>query len=103
LMLELKGEMKMTYSPTLRWAALTGILVATLLYLLPGAARAADSLELLNVSYDPTREFYEELNPLFIKHWKEKTGQDITIKQSHGGAGKQARAVIDGLPADVVT
>lgn len=93
----------MTYSPTLRWAALTGILIATLLYLLPGNARAADTLELLNVSYDPTREFYEELNPLFIKHWKEKTGQDITIKQSHGGAGKQARAVIDGLPADVVT
>jgi sulfate transport system substrate-binding protein len=95
--------MKMTYLPTLRWAALTGILVATLLYLLPGNARSADNLELLNVSYDPTREFYEELNPLFIKHWKEKTGQDITIKQSHGGAGKQARAVIDGLPADVVT
>lgn len=93
----------MIYLPTLRWAALTGILIATLLYLLPGNARAADTLELLNVSYDPTREFYEELNPLFIKHWKEKTGQDITIKQSHGGSGKQARAVIDGLPADVVT
>lgn len=93
----------MTYSPIILWTALTGILVAVLLTLLPGQARAADSLELLNVSYDPTREFYEELNPLFIKHWKEKTGQDVTIKQSHGGAGKQARAVIDGLSADVVT
>lgn len=58
---------------------------------------------LLNVSYDPTRELYQDFNPLFAKHWKEKTGQDLTIKQSHGGAGKQARAVIDGLEADVVT
>lgn len=67
-------------------------------------ANAGDEpLQLLNVSYDPTREFYEEYNDLFIKHWKEKTGQDIKIKQSHGGSGKQARSVIDGLPADVVT
>lgn len=66
-------------------------------------AKAADKLELLNVSYDPTRELYEEYNVLFAKHWKEKTGQDIAIKQSHGGSGKQARAVIDGLQADVVT
>ena len=66
-------------------------------------ARAADNGTLLNVSYDPTRELYEEINPLFVRHWKEKTGQTIKINQSHGGAGKQARAVIDGLPADVVT
>lgn len=66
-------------------------------------AQAAEKLELLNVSYDPTRELYEEYNVLFTKHWKEKTGQDITIKQSHGGSGKQARGVIDGLQADVVT
>lgn len=59
--------------------------------------------ELLNVSYDPTRELYAEYNPLFAKHWKEKTGEEITVKQSHGGSGKQARAVIDGLKADVVT
>jgi sulfate transport system substrate-binding protein len=58
---------------------------------------------LLNVSYDPTREFYVEYNAAFIKHWKEKTGKEITIDQSHGGSGKQARSVIDGLEADVVT
>lgn len=60
-------------------------------------------VELLNVSYDPTRELYQEFNPAFAKYWKEKTGETVTIKQSHGGAGKQARAVIDGLEADVVT
>ena len=58
---------------------------------------------LLNVSYDPTRELYVEVNAAFGKHWKAKTGQDVTIKQSHGGSGKQARSVIDGLDADVVT
>src|SRR6476661_634465 len=58
---------------------------------------------LLNVSYDPTRELYQEFNAAFIKHWKEKTGEDVAIQQSHGGSGKQARAVIDGLDADVVT
>jgi ABC-type sulfate transport system substrate-binding protein len=58
---------------------------------------------LLNVSYDPTRELYVEFNAAFAKHWKAKTGQDVTIKQSHGGSGKQARSVIDGLDADVVT
>jgi len=61
------------------------------------------AVELLNVSYDPTREFYEEYNQAFAKYWKEKTGQTVTIKQSHGGSGKQARSVIDGLEADVVT
>lgn len=63
----------------------------------------ASSVELLNVSYDPTREFYEEYNTLFTKYWEEKTGQNVAISQSHGGSGKQARAVIDGLKADVVT
>jgi sulfate transport system substrate-binding protein len=58
---------------------------------------------LLNVSYDPTRELYEELNEAFRRHWREEAGQEVTIRMSHGGAGKQARAVIDGLPADVVT
>ncbi len=61
------------------------------------------SVELLNVSYDPTRELYAEFNPAFAAYWKAKTGDDVTIKQSHGGSGKQARSVIDGLPADVVT
>jgi sulfate/thiosulfate-binding protein len=59
--------------------------------------------ELLNVSYDPTRELYTEFNESFAKYWKAKTGEDVQFKQSHGGSGKQARAVIDGLDADVVT
>ena len=58
---------------------------------------------LLNVSYDPTRELYEDMNPAFAAHWKATTGQSVQINQSHGGSGRQARAVIDGLPADVVT
>ena len=61
------------------------------------------SVTLLNVSYDPTRELYEDYNKEFARYWKAKTGDDIQIKQSHGGSGKQARTVIDGLPADVVT
>jgi sulfate/thiosulfate-binding protein len=69
--------------------------------LLAAAARA--DVELLNVSYDPTRELYEEYNALFVKHWKQQHGEDVVIHQSHGGSGKQARAVIDGLEADVVT
>ena len=61
------------------------------------------AVTLLNVSYDPTRELYVEVNAAFIKHWKAKTGQDVSIKQSHGGSGKQARSIIDGLDADVAT
>lgn len=67
------------------------------------AGAAAAQQQLLNVSYDPTRELYADFNAAFATYWKEKTGQDVTIQQSHGGAGKQARAVIDGLEADVVT
>jgi len=67
------------------------------------SAGAAADTSLLNVSYDPTRELYEEYNASFVKYWKQKTGETITIKQSHGGSGKQARTVIDGLQADVVT
>jgi sulfate/thiosulfate-binding protein len=63
----------------------------------------AHATELLNVSYDPTRELYTQFNAAFAKHWKAKTGEDVTVRQSHGGSGKQARAVIDGLEADVVT
>ena len=62
-----------------------------------------ESVELLNVSYDPTRELYEEFNKEFKAHWKEETGQNVTINQSHAGSGSQARAVINGLEADVVT
>jgi len=65
-------------------------------------SHAAD-VSLLNVSYDPTREFYQEYNQVFAKHWQEQKGQSVEIQQSHGGGGKQARAVIDGLEADVVT
>ncbi len=64
---------------------------------------AEKKITLLNVSYDPTREFYEEYNPAFAAHWKEKTGEEVEINQSHGGSGKQARSVIDGLEGDVVT
>jgi sulfate transport system substrate-binding protein len=67
----------------------------------PGAARADATL--LNVSYDPTRELYADYNQAFAKHWEETTGEKVQIDQSHGGSGKQARAVIDGLEADVVT
>jgi sulfate/thiosulfate-binding protein len=66
-------------------------------------AHAAEPLRLLNVSYDPTRELYKAVNAAYIHYWKSKTGQDLIIDQSHGGSGKQARAVIDGLQADVVT
>ena len=62
-----------------------------------------EAVELLNVSYDPTRELYADFNEEFIAHWKEETGQDVTIQQSHGGSGKQGRAIIDGLEADVAT
>ena len=74
---------------------------ASLIFGLIGSALAETTL--LNVSYDPTRELYQEFNPVFAKYWKGKTGEDVTFKASHGGSGKQARAVIDGLEADVVT
>ena len=64
---------------------------------------SAKSIELLNVSYDPTREFFADFNKAFASHWKAQTGDIVLIKQSHGGSGKQARSVVDGLPADVVT
>ncbi len=64
---------------------------------------ALAEVNLLNVSYDPTRELYQDFNAAFARYWKKKTGEGVTVKQSHGGSGKQARAVIDGLEADVVT
>ena len=73
------------------------------LVLLGTAAVHAKDVNLLNVSYDPTREFYVEFNKAFAAHWKARTGDDVKVKQSHGGSGKQARSVIDGLDADVVT
>lgn len=75
---------------------------AAAVLVLSTAAHAAE-VSLLNVSYDPTRELYQDFNKAFAAHWKAKTGDDLKNKQSHGGSGKQARAVIDGLAADVVT
>jgi len=83
--------------PRLGSAAVTTVLLAGLV------APAAAQTRLLNVSYDPTRELYREYNAAFIAHWREKTGRTIAVQQSHGGSGAQARAVIDGLEADVVT
>jgi sulfate/thiosulfate-binding protein len=77
-------------------------LLATVLIIL-SAGEVCAQKTLLNVSYDPTRELYKEFNPAFIKHWKSKTGESVSFKQAHGGSGSQARAVIDGLEADVVT
>ena len=79
----------------------TVIAAAGLVLGLSGAAQAATTF--LNVSYDPTREFYQEYNQAFGRYWKQRTGQEVDFKQSHGGSGKQARSVIDGLHADVVT
>ena len=77
-------------SSLLCWAAIAGPV-------------SAAKVTLLNVSYDPTREFYEQYNAAFAAYWKQKTGDTVTVRQSHGGSGKQARSVIDGLEADVVT
>jgi sulfate/thiosulfate transport system substrate-binding protein len=86
----------MTRTTTVRTA------LAALAVLLALAANAP-AQELLNVSYDPTRELYQDVNAAFAARWKAKTGKDVTVQQSHGGSGKQARALIDGLEADVVT
>jgi sulfate/thiosulfate transport system substrate-binding protein len=82
--------------------ALRSLLAVSTLALASGWASAKD-ITLLNVSYDPTRELYQEYNTAFSKYWKAKTGDVVTVKQSHGGSGKQARSVIDGIDADVVT
>ena len=85
-----------------RRSLLPRAVLATLLIFSVGATAAKD-ITLLNVSYDPTRELYQDVNKAFAKQWKAKTGDDLAIKTSHGGSGKQARSVIDGLDADVVT
>ncbi len=85
-------------------AALAAALVTVVLTGGEGSrAYAAGTVTLLNVSYDPTRELYESFNVAFAKYWKAKTGQTVRVNQSHGGSGRQARSVIDGLPGDVVT
>jgi sulfate/thiosulfate transport system substrate-binding protein len=78
-------------------------MLGAILVALATAAASAKDISLLNVSYDPTRELYDEVNKLFAAEYKGKSGQGITVRQSHGGSGKQARSVIDGLEADVVT
>ena len=87
----------MTTPRSLRRALLTVLLAGT------AAVSFAKDITLLNVSYDPTRELYQDYNAAFAKYWKAKTGDNVTINNSHGGSGKQARSVIDGLDADVVT
>ncbi|HEX4012921.1 MAG TPA: sulfate ABC transporter substrate-binding protein [Candidatus Cybelea sp.] len=92
----------MRYTPLVR-----GLTAATLVALFggvqAGVAAPPAPATILNVSYDPTRELYDDYNVVFSKYWKKKSGQDVTVEQSNGGSGKQARAVIDGLQADVVT
>jgi len=82
---------------------MTKIFIQALLAFMLAVSAGAKEIKLLNVSYDPTREFYQEYNAAFAKYWKAKTGDDVSIQQSHGGSGKQAQLVIAGLEADVVT
>lgn len=82
---------------------LLSVLTAGILTIALAGTAAAKEIKLLNVSYDPTRELYNDYNKAFAAYWKAKTGDNVVVNQSHGGAGKQARAVIDGLDADVVT
>jgi sulfate/thiosulfate transport system substrate-binding protein len=91
----------MSVHTTRRQTLLAGAALAALT--LPGSPARAAEITLLNVSYDPTRELYAEVNAAFAKKWAAETGDKVTIRQSHGGSGKQARSVIDGLEADVVT
>ncbi len=86
-----------------RDAIFAGVAVLVAIGRAGAVSSAQKSQTLLNVSYDPTRELYQDYNDAFAAHWKGKTGESVTIEQSHGGSGKQARAVIDGLEADVVT
>ena len=90
----------MAFTKRTTFATLLGVAIAAAIAAAPNA-RA--STQLLNVSYDPTRELYVEYNAAFAKHWKAVSGEDVSVQQSHGGSGKQARGVIDGLEADVLT
>jgi sulfate/thiosulfate transport system substrate-binding protein len=101
---DLFGERQSMIKPMNRIAL--RLALALVCFGIPGAGgnlASAATVRLLNVSYDPTREFYQEYNAAFARYWKEKTGDTVIVQQSHGGAGRQARAVIDGLQADVVT
>ena len=87
----------------MKFKRITTTLAALALALSASNTALAADVTLLNVSYDPTRELYTDFNKSFVQYWQKKTGDKVTIKQSHGGSGKQARSVIDGLEADVVT
>src|SRR5205823_15104608 len=78
------------------------LIISAVIFALTSAA-LAQNIKLLNVSYDPTRELYQDYNTAFAKYWKGKTGDNVVVSQSHGGSGKQAQSVIQGLEADVVT
>src|SRR5829696_1238575 len=108
-----RGDETMTKTILRPTAALLAMVTAACL-LTPGgpigvagvaeaAAAAPKAVTMLNVSYDPTRELYADYNAAFARYWKGKAGQTVTVEQSHGGSGKQARSVVDGLEADVVT
>jgi sulfate/thiosulfate-binding protein len=90
-------------SMNFRWVRLISAAALLVVCLGPAATLQAATLRLLNVSYDPTRELYDDYNKAFAEYWKGKTGDTVVVNQSHGGSGKQARSVIDGLGADVVT
>src|SRR5690606_42036725 len=91
------GFKKLTAAPGISKKLIAGLALSLL-----GTGLASADVELLNVSYDPTRELYQEYNPHFVKYWQEKTGEKVTVRQSHGGAGKQARGGSDGRGADGV-
>ncbi|HEY7985414.1 MAG TPA: sulfate ABC transporter substrate-binding protein, partial [Methylophilaceae bacterium] len=91
--------MKSIYSGFYSRLSLFGVVLA----LVSPINTSAAEVKLLNVSYDPTRELYQAYGAAFAKYWKAKTGDDVTIQSSHGGSGKQARAIVDGLEADVAT
>ena len=82
---------------------ITKFILAASLAVSTALSAVAATSEILNVSYDPTRELYSDFNQAFAKYWKEKSGDDVTINQSHGGSGKQARSILDGIEADVAT
>jgi sulfate/thiosulfate transport system substrate-binding protein len=88
---------------TAKWTPRAALLLCALSAGTGASVAAQPPATILNVSYDPTRELYDDYNVVFARYWKKKTGQDVTVQQSNGGSGKQARAVIDGLQADVVT
>jgi len=95
--------MKLVRMPERAWFVVVAMAIAVLAGIFSPAPAGAKGVTLLNVSYDPTRELYQDFNEAFVRFWKDSTGQEAMIQQSHGGAGKQARAVMDGLEADVVT